>query len=549
MERKVTVIPATIDAHTGKDIASKDKRRVAAYARVSTDSDEQFTSFQAQIDYYTKYIASNPLWVMVDVYADEGISGTNLKKRDSFNKMIQDALDGKIDLIVTKSISRFARNTVDSLTTIRKLKEHNVECYFEKENIYTFDSKGELLITIMSSLAQEESRSISENVTWGHRNNFANGKVKFAWNNLLGYRKGDDGNAEIDEEQAEVVRYIYNQYLYGLHTPKEIAEALTNKNVLTSSGKKTWTSTGILNILKNEKYKGDALLQKTYCESFLTHKMVKNKGEVPQYYVKNSHPAIIDEATWDLVQEEMKVRSSKGASSVKRNLFSMKLICAECGSHYGSQTWHAGTHREKKMFVCYGRKMGTVDCKSSSLSESYIQKAFLISFKEISKEKEEIMRNISEKIKLFQNDKILEAKISALAERISVDEKALADYQRKNGSRAYTDSFISGKMFQMYDDIQDLHKEFIQLNIKLKEKQEKQNKESAALGEYEKEQNFNSFDRTVFNLVIDKALVYKNKDIEFLFIGGMKHKFEFDAELYEYTKDNAKLNALSNSSA
>lgn len=193
----VTVIPATRNFHTGIRKDAVVQKKTAGYARVSTDSEEQQTSYEAQVDYYTNYIKNNPEWEFVGVYTDEGISATGTKHRDGFNQMIQDALDGKIDLIVTKSVSRFARNTVDSLTTVRKLKEKGVEVYFQKENIYTLDSKGELLITIMSSLAQEESRSISENVTWGQRKRFADGKVSIAYSSFLGYQKGG-GRADGD---------------------------------------------------------------------------------------------------------------------------------------------------------------------------------------------------------------------------------------------------------------------------------------------------------------------------------------------------------------
>ena len=209
MARAITVIPATKNIITSIANTSVKKRRVAAYARVSTDNDEQFTSYEAQIDYYTKYIQKREDWEFVCVYTDEGISGTNTKNRKGFNDMVQDALDGKIDLIITKSVSRFARNTVDSLVTVRKLKESGVEVFFEKENIYTFDSKGELLITIMSSLAQEESRSISENVTWGQRKRFADGKVTMPFKHFLGYDRGPDGHPVINEEEAKVVRQIY----------------------------------------------------------------------------------------------------------------------------------------------------------------------------------------------------------------------------------------------------------------------------------------------------------------------------------------------------
>jgi DNA invertase Pin-like site-specific DNA recombinase len=199
---------------------------VAGYARVSTDSDEQFTSYEAQIDYYTQYIKKRDDWEFVKVYTDEGISGTNTKRREGFNEMVADALAGKIDLIVTKSVSRFARNTVDSLVTVRKLKEHHVEVFFEKENIYTFDSKGELLITIMSSLAQEESRSISENVTWGQRKRFADGKVSLPYRRFLGYRKGEDGLPEIVPEEAVIVRDIYRMFISG-KSVSAIAKILT----------------------------------------------------------------------------------------------------------------------------------------------------------------------------------------------------------------------------------------------------------------------------------------------------------------------------------
>jgi DNA invertase Pin-like site-specific DNA recombinase len=225
------VIPARKHALKSKD-EEKPKLRVAAYCRVSTDSEEQATSYETQIEHYTAYIQGHPDWVLAGIFADEGISATNTKYRDGFNQMVQDALDGKIDLIVTKSVSRFARNTVDSLTTVRKLKEHGTEVYFEKENIFTFDSKGELLITIMSSLAQEESRSISENVTWGQRKRFADGKVSMLYKQFFGYDKGEDGNPVINEEEAGIVKLIYQLFLEG-KTPAGICRYLDKQGILT----------------------------------------------------------------------------------------------------------------------------------------------------------------------------------------------------------------------------------------------------------------------------------------------------------------------------
>ena len=316
--RTVTVIPATLNLFTNTPKMSQNKRKVAAYARVSTDNEEQLSSYAAQVDYYTRYIKSKLEWDFVDIYTDEGITATNTKKRDGFKRMVKDALDGKIDLIVTKSVSRFARNTVDTLTTVRKLKEKGIEVYFEKENIYTLDSKGELLITIMSSLAQEESRSISENTTWGQRKRFADGKVSLPYKKFLGYERGEDGIPQIVEKEAKIVRLIYRLFLEG-RTTNGIATHLTRLKVPTPAGKEKWTTSTIKSILTNEKYKGDALLQKSYTVDFLTKKKKKNEGEVPQYYVENSHEAIISPEVFDMVQYEFEKR--KGRVQSGANLF------------------------------------------------------------------------------------------------------------------------------------------------------------------------------------------------------------------------------------
>lgn len=242
---KVTIIPSKINPITHIELNKEYKRKVAAYARVSTDDEMQLTSYEAQVDYYTKLIKANDKWEFVKVYADEGITGTSLKNRKEFNKMIDDAISGKIELIITKSVSRFARNTVDALTTIRKLKDKNVEIYFEKENIYTLDSKGEVLITIMSSLAQDESRNISENVTWGQRKRFADGKYNLVKKTFLGYEKDENGNAKINDAEASIVKRIYRDFLNGL-TPRMIASNLTLENILSPGGKSKWSYTTVV---------------------------------------------------------------------------------------------------------------------------------------------------------------------------------------------------------------------------------------------------------------------------------------------------------------
>jgi site-specific DNA recombinase len=368
------------------------KRRVAAYARVSTDSDEQFTSFEAQVEYYTDQIAQREEWTLAKVYTDEGISGTNTKKREGFNTMIADALAGKIDLIITKSISRFARNTVDTLTAVRRLKEKDVEVYFEKENIFTLDSKGELLITIMSSLAQEESRSISENVAWGKRAKCEKGKVYLPYKQFLGYRKGADGMPEIVEAEAEIVRLIYNLFLEG-RMPSGIAKELMHRKIPTPAGKENWQASTVKSILTNEKYRGDALLQKTFCVDFLTKRMKRNEGELPQFYVQNSHPAIIPPETFEEVQYELGRRMAAGYTG-KASCFSSRILCGECGSYFGRKVWHSTDAYRTVIWRCQKKYENAQPCKTPHVTEDQIKDTFVTAMNRVLTNKESMLADI-----------------------------------------------------------------------------------------------------------------------------------------------------------
>jgi len=368
------------------------KKNVAGYARVSTDTIEQLSSYETQVNYYTKYINSKADWNFVKVYTDEGISGTSTSKRQGFKTMIQDALDGNIDLIVTKSVSRFARNTVDSLTTVRKLKEKGIEIYFEKENIWTLDSKGELLITIMSSLAQEESRSLSENCTWGIRKKFEEGVVRMTYGSFLGYEKDNEGNIAINEREAKIVKYIFSRFLQGLN-PKAIAKELEKKEVPNVRGDIKWYGTTIRSMLKNEKYTGNAILQKTYSVDFLSKKRKKNNGEITKYYVENSHPAIISQAKFDLVQEEFEKRGAYPNRSTSANLFSNKIVCGNCGALFGRKIWHSTDKYRKVVWQCNDKYKGEVKCNNVHLSEDEIYKAVLEAINKIIVEKDEIIEN------------------------------------------------------------------------------------------------------------------------------------------------------------
>ena len=299
-------------------------------------------------------------------------------------------MDGKIDLIITKSISRFARNTVDSLTTVRALKEKGVEVFFEKENIYTLDSKGELLITIMSSLAQEESRSISENVTWGMRKRFADGKVSMPYKVFLGYRKGANGQPEIVPEEAELVVYIYDLFLEG-KSPSFIARQLTAEGIMTLSGKARWTPNRIENVLTNEKYKGDALLQKKFTVDFLTKKTKVNEGEVPQYYVEGSHPAIIPPEKFDAVQAEMQRRKANPHRFYTPHGFSGYIFCEDCGGLYGSKTWHSTDCYKKVVWQCNAKYKHEKLCQTPLVHTEEMQAAFVQAINRVVGSKAEII--------------------------------------------------------------------------------------------------------------------------------------------------------------
>ena len=322
LAHNITVIPAIRKVGTQKPEAKVQKTRVAAYCRVSTEYEEQESSYDVQVEHYTTYIKSKPEWEFVEVYADDGISGTNTKKRDEFNRMIDDCKAGKIDMILTKSISRFSRNTVDCLKYTRELKALNIAVFFEKENINTLDAKGEVLMTIMAALAQQESESLSANVRLGIQFRNQQGKVQVNHNRFLGYTKDENGKLVIVPEQAEIVKRIYAEYMDGASF-LQIKRGLEADGILNGAGNKKWEVSNIRQILTNEKYIGDALLQKTYTVSVLEKKRVKNDGQVPKYYVEGSHEAIIDRDVFLWVQAEIDRRANiiKGG---KKRVYSSK---------------------------------------------------------------------------------------------------------------------------------------------------------------------------------------------------------------------------------
>ena len=404
LDRRVRVIPAT--KTQGAIHSTHDgKKRVAAYCRVSTDSEEQLNSYEAQKSYYTQKIEESSDWEMAEIYADEGISGTSMKKRTEFKKMITACKRGHIDLIITKSLSRFARNTVDCLETVRLLKANGIGVYFEKENINTLTESSEFLITLFSGFAQAESEALSKNIAWGKQKSAEAGKVDFQYKKMLGYRKGVDGQPEIVPEEAEIIRRIYRRYLAGCSLG-QIKQELEQDNIPTAQKVERWSSAVIHNILTNEKYMGDALLQKTYITDCITKKVKKNMGERPMYYVENNHPAIIPRETFDQVQKEMTRRSSKrkvlqksgktelGKYSGKYALTEL-LVCGECGSPYKRVTW-ARNGKKRIVWRCVSRlEFGTKYCHNSpTLDESRLHNAILAAMNEYAAIRQEVCPDV-----------------------------------------------------------------------------------------------------------------------------------------------------------
>lgn len=515
MAKSVTTIPATLSRFTAAPINSTKKRRVAAYARVSTDNEEQLTSYEAQVDYYTNYIKGRDDWEFAGVYTDEGITGTNTKKREGFKSMVADALDGKIDLIITKSVSRFARNTVDSLTTIRKLKENSIEVYFEKENIWTFDGKGELLLTIMSSLAQEESRSISENCTWGQRKRFADGKVTVPFNRFLGYDRGPDGNLVVNPEQAKLVQRIYGMFLQG-RSPFQIATALTKEGIPSPGGKDHWNASNIRSILTNEKYKGDALLQKSYTVDFLTKKKKMNEGEIPQYYVRDNHEAIIAPETFEMVQTLMATRKRGKNRLSSVSIFSSKIKCADCGSWYGPKVWHSNDAYRKVIWQC-NHKFEGEKCGTPTLTEDKIKELFLRAANKVVDQKEQFIAIYEQVLSKSLDTTGLESELSELETEINIAAELIEECIKENAHVALDQAEYQKRydgLVARFDKAKARHAEVTEL---ITERTARRHQIETYLKELRSRELLTEFRETDWLAMVDYVTVHSKDDIRVTF--------------------------------
>ena len=405
-EKKITCIPAkTTAAYLDNIYAIKPKKkRVAAYCRVSTELEAQESSFEFQVEYYTNKIISNPEWELVGIFADEGISGTQTKKRTEFLKLMQLCDAGKVDMILVKSVSRFARNTLDSLEHVRKLKQKGIAVVFEEEGINSLDVKNELILTLYSSFAQAESESISGNITWAIRNGFKEGKVRMSCNNIMGYTMGDNREWLINPEEARVIKLIDMAFLSGMSIGM-IKKMLEANGIKTPKGKGQWNTSTIMRMLQSEKYLGDVLLQKTFTTDILTHSTKKNEGELPQYYVKDHHEAIRSREIGYLIQAEFarrnQTKNMDTTKGIKKGKYSAqyalteKVVCGECGTPYRRVTWTMRNKEKKIVWRCISRlKDGKKYCKHSpTIEEGALHAAIVKAINEYISSKEE-MRNL-----------------------------------------------------------------------------------------------------------------------------------------------------------
>ncbi len=438
--------------------ASKRQLRVAAYCRVSTDDEEQLTSYEAQKNYYTDKIMTNKEWTMAGIFADEGITGTSARKRPEFLRMIRQCKQGKIDIVLTKSISRFARNTVDCLNYVRALKELGIAVIFEKENMNTLEIDSEILITMLGAFAQSESESISANVRWGIRQAMKEGKATIQYKYLYGYRKGDDGKPEIIPDQAEVVRKIYDLFLSG--TPvRGIQEYLNASAVPNINGESKWARSAIDSILTNEKYCGDVLLQKTYIDDCINKKVKKNTGQLPMYLVQNHHEGIISRETFDAAQAELSRRNA-GRSPSKKNAptgrsrysskyaLSDRLYCGECGTRYQRCTWRNRDGSKRIVWRCVSRvDYGSKYCHDSpTLDEEPLHRAVLAAINSAVNDKDNIVYNLKaameKELAPVAGQQLSLSEIDNRLERLNTEfSKVLVEASESGDQAAYSDRF------------------------------------------------------------------------------------------------------------
>lgn len=527
-QKTVTEIPA--NPLLGDLRKRKRKLRVAAYCRVSTEEEEQQNSFEVQVAYYTDKITHHEGWQLAGIFADDGISGVSTKKREQFNKMIELCRKKKIDLILTKSISRFARNTLDCIKHVRILKSWGIPVIFEKENIDTSNMNSEMILTCLSSFAQAESESISGNVTKGIRMGYRQGRFSFRYKNFLGYRKGPDGEPEIVPEEAKIIRLIAQNYLNG-DSLRTIKETLESMGVPTATGNQNWSTEAIQRILQNEKYMGDVLLQKTYTADFIEGKVKKNNGELPQYYIKDNHPAIIPREMFYQIQEEIARRKSKKPANAKkaktnRGRFTSKyalserLVCGNCGCYFRRVTW--SIHGRKQIvWRCINRlECGPKVCKDSpSLKEDELYSAILKAIRSLVQgHQEEMAATLQEALIHCIGGENAAINPLVIENRLHELDKDLDRLLTMDGSE-----IVDLRIKQISDEMLQLRqmKKRAELDAQQNMGQENKVKEIMALISAE-DLDLTEYSDTLVYRVIERVTVLSKEEILIRFIGGFE---------------------------
>ena len=532
----VRVIPAKPQTTENRD--KYHQLRVAAYCRVSTEQEEQQNSYQVQIAYYTDLINRKKEWTLAGIFADEGISGTQAKKRPEFLKMIRLCKKQKIDIVITKSISRFARNTVDCLEYVRQLKDLGIGVIFEKENINTMTMTSEFMIALYGSFAQAESESISKNVSWGKQKAYAEGKVAFQYSKLLGYQKGADGKPEIVPDEAETVHLIYELFLDGLSFTR-IKNALESRGKLTAMGNQIWSESNIKSILKNEKYVGDVLLQKTFTADCITKKVVKNNGERPMYLVTDHHTPIVDRDTFNRVQQELARRTSKRKISDKtkteqgkysgKYALSELLICGHCGTPYRRRIW---SKNGKKQIVwrCISRlEHGKKYCPDSpTIKEEQLHKAIIRAINNYYSCRNDIVRilkaNIGSVLECQGQEEILSAE-----KRLREIDQARNDLVDLIASGGCDENKLDSEFAKLYSEEQQLNERLAMMKSQNKTSEETQAKLDEIMDMIEHEKfELETFDNVLIRKLIECVKVMSKTEILVIFKGGYEVKAEIE---------------------
>ncbi|MEK5505692.1 recombinase family protein [Paenibacillus sp. FSL P4-0113] len=526
--KKVVIVPIkTMDIVEG--IQSIQKKKVAAYCRVSTDSEEQKESYTNQVNHYTQHIQNNLEWEMADIYADEGISGTNTKNRTHFNRMIQDARNGKLDLILVKSISRFARNTLDLLKYVRELKSLGVAVFFERENINTLDTTGEVLLTILSSLAQDESRNISENSRWGILRGFQNGKVFCNTNRFLGYDKDEQGELVINEKEAEIVRRIYEEYLDG-KSYQAIARGLMRDHIKTAAGGSRWWDSSITLILTNEKYYGALLQQKTVTVDFLTHKRIRNKGQEQQYLIEDNHEPIVSKEIFEAVQKE-KARRAKLKGNVmgeskrysSKYALSSKVYCGCCGTIFKRRTWNSNNPSKKVVWQCktYVNE-GKAACDTKSVDEQVLHSAFVRLFNRMYENKERFMKTLKGNIVSVLSSKVGQEQlldIEGKMQQLKSDLKELVNLKLRN----QIDEIVYGEETnRLSSELNELRQQMLILEEEEDQKEKIKERVDEIIQLLSSQQDIlEQFDDNLFNALVEKITILSPAHFVFTLKSGM----------------------------